>query len=834
MLNELRRALRRLGGSPAFTVFAMLTLAIGIGATTAIYSVTYAVMFRPLDIRDLDEVVNIYHSPPRNGGPGHYIALSWHDLEQLRARQEAFTEVLGWTRVMPSFVRDGSFRIAIGEMVEGHYFDFVGATPALGRALQPADDATDAPAVVVLSDAMWRGDFGADPGVIGQTIRLGEFSAEVVGVMPPGYRGVDMPNVMPTQFWMPIRLSASLRDAGPTDDRWTDPESRWVMVKARLAPDVDLAQARAEVEGIARALDESVPIGDADDRARRTPPGARQWYVMPAGDLHAHESVDAFAMPIVTALLAAVGLVLLVACTNLANMLLARGAQRTHEVAVRRALGASRLRLVGELTLDSLLLAIAGGGLGLLVALWLMSLMSGAITMGRGLVINVAPRLEWSVLGVALGAVAVSVLVFGLVPAWHATRAGLRQVLDRQTGGAVARWRGRRLLIAAQVGVSVTLLIAGAVFVRQMWEKATRDPGFDLDRIAASQFDFSFGDYEPDRAAALLRQAVDQLRADPSVERAALASRLPIHFTGSAGRYVGAEPADVAGIEDTVPYRREGRVATAITGSAGLVETLGLRLERGRTFDQVEAATAAPVVLLSRSLAERVFGTADAVGRTVYFETDPREVIGVYADVDVNGLGTRDAPTVVEPGLPNLDRTAVLVVRARQDAALAMVNLRETLRRLDPALPVLETTTGEAIQAQEMLVEQIGARVVASLGGFALALALIGLSGLLTYLVASRRREIGLRMALGADRTRVVRLVLWGGLWPVLLGVVLGLGGGAWLAMFVGTFFYRRAPFDWTGLVVVPLLLVPAALAACYLPARRAAAVDPNSVLRDL
>ena len=833
MQHEVRHAFRRLVRAPAFTSFAVLTLAIGIGAVTAIYSVTYAVLFRPLDIRELDRVVNIYHSNPRAGGPGHYISMSWPDLVQVRVRQDVFSDVVAWSRVMQPLVRNGEFRLAIGEVVEGHYFDFVGAAPALGRTLQPPDDEAGAPMVAVLSDRMWRRDFNADPDVVGATLRLGDAALQIVGVMPASYRGVDMPNVIPTEFWAPLRTIDQLTEPGR--DRWIDPEDRWVMVKARLAPGRSAGEARAQVQAIGRALDEGAPIGTAEGRVQGSPTSVRRYHVMPAADLRAHESVDAFAMPVAVAVLGAVGLVLLVACTNLANLLLARGASRTHEVAVRRALGASRTRLVGELTVDSLLLAVAGGGAGLLLSLWLMHLLSGSVAMGRGLSISVAPRLDASVLLVTLAALGVSILVFGLLPAWHSTRPALRSVLDQQTGGAVARWRSRRLLIAAQVAVSVALLVAASVFLRQMWVKALHDPGFDLERIAASQLDFAFGEYDADRTRELLHRALDELRRDPAIERAALVNRLPIYFTGSgAGRYVGPRPLVVDSPEAARAARAEGRLASALVGSADVVEALGLRLEGGRGFDEVEASSTAPVVVISRTIAQRTFGATDVVGRTIYVGTEPREIIGVVADTDWTRLGARDAGLLVEPGLPDLSRSAVLVARARRDPGIAMVNLRETLRRLDPALPVVETTTGEAIVAQEMLVEQIGSRVVAALGAFALLLALIGLSGLLSYLVASRRREIGLRMALGADRRRVVRLVLSGGLRPVVFGALVGLGAGAALSAFVGFSFYRREPFDWTGLVAVPLVLLPAAVLACYLPARRAARVDPNVALREL
>jgi predicted permease len=830
-MTELRHAVRRLLAAPGFSAFAVLTLAIGIGATTAIYSVTYAVLFRPLDIRNLDEVVNIYHSSPRMGGPGHYIALSWPDIEQIRAREDVFSETVAWTRFIPSTVQHGEVRTSIGEIVEGHYFDFVGANALIGRTLQARDDAPDAPAVVVISEPVWRRDFGADPAVVGQTLALQDLTLEIVGVMPASFRGVDMPNVMPTEYWVPLGQRDRLAGV-ETTDHWRDPEERWLMVKGRLAEGRSVEDARSAVRAIGAALDAAMPIGREEGRASGSPASVRRYAVLPAADLHAHESVDAYAVPVGTAVLIAVGLVLLVACTNLANLLLARGARRSHEVAVRRALGASRSRIMAELATDSLLLGVLGGGAGLLLSLWLMAQLSGTLTVGR-VDIHVKPGLEPAVLLAAFASVGVSMLIFGIVPAWHATRAGLRSVLDQDTGGAVARWRGRRLLIVLQVAVSVALLVAGSVFLRQMWVKATRDPGFDLGRLAAVQIDFRYGEIDPARGAAVLRDALEAIRRDPGVAAAALVTRLPIHISGNTiQHYAGVEPLEVTASNARTSLR-EGRILNGLHGSASLFETLGLRFVQGRPFDDIETTSGAPVVVVSRTAAERVFGTTEVVGRTIYLRTEPREVIGVVEDADDYELGRRGFPWLFAPAAPDPDASNVLVARARDDPAAVLAAMRATLRRLEPMLPVVDTATGPEIIRRETLVEQIGSRVVAVLGAFAMALALAGLYGLLSYLVAGRRRELGLRIALGADRRRLVRMVIGSGLRPVMLGIVVGLIGGAGLSWFVGAFLYRGAPFDWIGLVAVPLVLVPAAAAACYLPARRAASVNPIMVLRD-
>jgi predicted permease len=564
--------------------------------------------------------------------------------------------------------------------------------------------------------------------------------------------------------------------------------------------------------------------------------------------MHAHESVDRIAVPTAQAVLVAVALVLLVACTNLANLLLARSARRRHEVAVRRALGATRAQVMATLAVDSLVVAALGGAGGLVAAAWLTTLLSGQIAIGNGLAIAIDPGLTPGVLGVALGATTAATVVFGLIPAWHTSGVGLRHLLDAQSGGSVARWRGRRWLIAAQVLVSTSLLVPGALLLQQAIAKATRDPGFDLDRIAAAQINYQLldrmGSQDAEHPAAAetrhrarvehLSAVVRGLRATPGVAGATLVSRLPVYLGGSALVRVGDAPPEPIDPEAPVRASALRRVASATTGDAALFDTLGIRILAGAPFDEADVAARAPVAVISQTTARVVFGSEAAVGRTLFVGDDPVTVVGVAADTDWSSVGNRRYGAVYRPGGPDARSTPVVAVRAAGDPTDTLRALRDALREADAELPLVEAVTGPEVLARQTLFDRIGARILSLLGGFALALALTGLGGLLSYVVASRRREIGVRLALGADRRRILRLVIADGVRPVFYGGALGLAAGAGLSYLVGAYFYRLPAIDWAGVAAVALLLATTAVLACYLPARRAAQTDPNVTLREL
>ena len=450
--TDFRQALCRLLTTPLFTLFAVVTLALGIGATTAIYAAVEALL-RPPSILEIDRVVNIYHKEPP--GSRSMILLSWPDYQDLEVQQTSFSQLVPWTLFSLPVVESGRAEVIRGEMVGANYFPLLGVQPELGRLLQPEDDQPSAPSVVVISHTFWQRWFGGNPSVVRRTLRIADEVFEVVGVVGLEFRGVDIPNVKPTPLWMPLSIGMRL-DPTMREGLALDRERRRLFVKARLKPGVSIERARADVTTIASRLDLTAPIGlDTTRRARPSFVTSRPWHVMPAADVRLHESVDAFALPLATALAVAVTLVLLVACTNLANLMLARMSRRRREMAVRLAMGASRWRLIREQLAEGSLVAVAGGLCGVLVARALIAMLDGPVRVSSGLIIQLAPVFNATVIGASVGATALTMIVFSLLPAIRSTRSDLWAALNSDGSTTSSLWKGRRSVIAGQVMVEV-------------------------------------------------------------------------------------------------------------------------------------------------------------------------------------------------------------------------------------------------------------------------------------------------------------------------------------------------------------------------------------------
>ena len=820
-----------------FTLFAAVTLALGIGATTAIYSVVHALVLRPLDITDIDEVVNIYHSRPPGSGP--MISMAWADLQDLRGQQTVFSGVMAFCRFRQPVTGSGVSDFVMGEIVTGNYFDVLRIRAGVGRVIQPADDRPGAPPVVVVSDAFWRQKLAGDPGIVGRRIKIGGATFTIAGVAEPKFRGVDMPNVMPTPMWIPVSAMNGL-DPMLAPERMADREARQFYVKARLADGRTFEDAVREVAAIAGRLDRAYPIGtDVDARFRMPYMTERQWYVMHAADLHMHESVDPQAVPMAIAVMAAVGLVLLVACTNLANLMLARQAGRAHETAVRLALGASRLRLVREHLVEGVMLAAIGGFAGLLVGRALMVWLTGSIHAGPAVTIEIEPRLNVPVVLVAAGATLVTLLVFALVPAVRSARTDVRSALVADSGqAALPRWRGRRLLIAAQVTVSTVLIALAMLSVQQMRLTLAHDFGVDLDHVAAAQVDFGAVHYDEVRARATLDRVAARIGGLSGVTGVAVASGLPL---GSMSRNVYFATPEQPFVGDRIAGS-----ARLVAGSPDVFRVLGVPILEGRGFDARDVAGAERVAVLSRVAARQIFGATAAIGRVAQIrrqrrvgEPDPpveaAKVVGIAGDTDSTADGRRDRGVVYLPFSQHYESTMAVVARTEGDPSGLTGTLRSAVTGVDPDLIVLDAGTGMALAGADNLTSRITATVAGLLGLLALALAMAGLYGVLSHVVARRTRELGVRMALGADAGRIARQVLIEGVSPVVGGLVLGLTLGAIARLLLRPFVARLFPaMDATVLLIVPVPFLVAAMVACYLPARRAARVDPNVALRVL
>ncbi len=825
-------AWRRLRRAPVFTLFSVLTLALGIGATTAIYSVVYAAVLRPPAIPDIDRVANLYHTDPRRGGSGPMLSFSAPDFEDYRTTQTSFEFLAAWQRFRLPLAANGGAELVMGEAVGGDYFSVVGIRPALGRVIQPADDRAEAPHVIVLSDSLWRRRFAADPAVVGRTVKLGGDTFEVIGVTPRTFRGVDMPNVVPTPAWIPLS-SVPAPPSGDVPDR----EHRTLRVKGRLKAGRTMQEAQAELRTVAKRLDLAYPLGAASEKRYAMPYNmSRPWFLMPAADMKMHESVDPVARPLVATILVAVGLVLLVACTNVANLMLARGAARHHETAVRLALGASRWRLVRDQLVEAGLVTLAGGVSAFVLARFLMvSVLSAELRLSPGLLVQFAPEMNAQVAGIALASVVLALVVFGVIPAIHGSRAGLREAIASDGQNApLPRWRGRRGLIACQVAVSAGLVSVAMLCAQQVIAVARHDTGLDLDRLALASVNVGMLRYDETQGRRVLDEILEGARRLSGVQSAALSSGFPIEIPTRGGA-IGLTPG-----------RLNRGIYEFMVASPEVFATWGVTVLQGRTFDDRDTASSEPVVVVTERMARSLFPQGSALGRQFVVRwyryvgaPEPPiqtvSVIGVVADTDAGQMETRGGGLWYLPWLQQYQPGMTVSVRTSGDPGALVDPLRRLVNRIEPDLPVTDAAAASSLGGGRAMTLKIGAGAAGLLGGLALVLALAGLYGVLAELVLRRTRELGIRMALGADARRLLRMVLLDGIRPVLMGLAIGLGCGVILRLAFRPMFIRMLPaFDPTIVALVPVAFVAAALLAAYLPARRASRVDPNVALRHL
>lgn len=831
--RDVSHAARRLIAAPLFTLFAVATLALSIGATTAVYSTVHAVAFTPPDIPGVDRVAKLYHAP---GGSTALSGFSWPDFLDLKARQQTFSHMAAWSRLTSAMATPQGSRPFTGEMVDGDYFAVLRAMPLHGRLIDPADDDPGAPPVVVLGAEFWQTAFGGDPRVVGTSVLIGGEPFLVAGVAHPSVRGVDMPALTPAAAWIPIQQRMRVARPGHLAFRdGQDRNNRWIRGIGRLSDGQTLDRANLELREIGAALDAALPLGDGDGTdtaAGDRYDNSRGWFARRLVDVRIHESTERVAGPLITTLFTAVGLVLAVACTNLANLLLARGAARRHELAMRRALGASRGRVIREQLVECALLAVAGGGLGVLVARALLVVLSADFSVGdnTGLLISVRPELNAPALLVASAATAVAMAVCGFVPAWYSTGGDVRSTLTADSGGALPRWRGRRVLIAVQVAVSVALLALTAVSAGNAWRMAHRETGLELDQLAHVAVDSSASKMPTGHAIGVLRDVADRARQAPGVSAAAVATALPIG-SGSTN------------IELRAPERAKRTWVSAVEADPGYVHATGWSLLRGRDLTLDDRAGAA--ILVSARAAERVFGRPDVVGQTLIYRRQPTAgapeppdatatVVGVVTDIDDPGRrGSDGGSAILALGLDGSPQRLAVIARTSTPGDTA-AHLKALVSAADPGLTLTQSGTGASlVDGMTMLLRVVGG-TAGVLGAFALLLALVGLYGVLSFVVDRRRREIGVRMALGAERSTVRAMVLRDGFRPVAWG--LAIGSVLATPVLLSPLAHSMLRLDNGGLawaLLAPTAMCVLAVVAIWIPARRASAVDPTLALRD-
>jgi len=820
-MKDVRYALRVLLKSPGFTLVAVTSIALGIGVNTTIFSLVNAVLLRPVPVSHPETLVEIYTT----SSDLQYSTSSYPDYLDLRRENAVFEDVAGHSLMFAPVTRDGVSRAVIGEIVTANYFDLVGVEAELGRTFVPEEDAAEgARPVVVLSHGLWIRDYGADARAVGRTLGLRGIDYTIVGVMPASFTGV-VPGFSP-ELWVPSAMAEEVEPVGvqssvPSAGRTMLERRgrRWLFLTARLKPGVTLGEAQANVDVVMSRLAQTYP-----DTNR-----SRAGLVVARENLRIHPLVDGALMPGAALLLGVVGLVLLIACANVANMLLARGAARRREIAVRLAIGAGRRRLVRQLLTESLVLSGLGAAGGLALA-----------SVSTSLLIALQPPLPFTVqldLGVdgrvflfALAAAVVSGVVFGLAPALQGSATSLVTSLKDDGGltdSSSGRFALRNVLVVGQVTVSMVLLVAAALFMRSLAAAHAVDTGVRVERIALAAVDLDMLRYPEARSRRFFEDLLARLRAMPGVEAAALTQREPLGLNvNTSSIYVPgyqATPEDPAYAIDSTPV------------SPGYFETLGVPILRGRDFTDADDAGAPGVVVISQAMADRFWPGENPIGRRVYSrgpDGPAYEVVGVSADYKVRTVGEAPRPYVHFAHAQRFNPYAVVMVRARGKAADMIAPLRQALLAAEPNLVIMTIQPLSASVAATLFPARAAAVLVGTFGLLALALAAVGLYGVIAYSVSRRTREIGIRIALGAEPRSVLRLVLRQGLALVAMGVALGGAAAVWASRLVASSLYGGGAADPVAYLSAAALLAGVAAVANVVPALRAARVDPMVALR--
>ena len=793
---------RRLAAAPLFLLFAVLSLGTGLAVTVASYAVIEAVFWKPLGIADQGRVA-VVAVPSR----GQWVWRRQHsreDFDRLRRDARVFSGLAAATAFDQTLTTPGRVVHASGQAVSGGYFQLLGVRAVLGRTIQPADDAGSA-AVVVISEILWRTLFGADPAVIGRVVRLGGHPFEVVGVAPRSFDGVTV-GYGGTDAWIPLEARSRFASGAPTAEAL---ERRELSVFGRLADGHSVRSAAQAVAAMARV--------------------DRRWSIQPVSRRDSTEGTRLGAL-----LLVIVSLVLLVACTNLTNLMLARGTLRQHEYAVRRALGASRWRLVRELLVESCVIAV----LGAVAAAALTRVLMNGFPVGlpdNGSTFVIDPVISPMAVAVAACGLLFALLTFGLEPAVQLTRRTVTSDLASESDSVgVPRAQRQRTLIRWQVAICTCFFLVTALLAKVIVQASQHDSGIDLDRLAVARL-AGAEDWDERRTRRVLDAVLDAARQERVIERVAVTNGFPFGIpSGSAALRTPDRPFEAGRLEQITD--------TLIVVSPDIFQTLGVAIVAGRGFSARDDAGSESVAIVSETTARRLFGTRDAIGRPLLVQRGRRPVttvtvVGVAADTDEGRLMSRDATfgTLYVPFAQHFESRLFLVARTSGDPAVAATSLQVALRKAAPELAAESAGPADAFLAEGYLLARVAGGAAGMLGGLALLLAMVGLYGVQSQIVAHRTREVGVRVALGATARHIQRLVMTEGFRPVLQGVGLGLALGiiARLAFRV----LLGVPFDPTesiALVLAPIPLGIAAFVACRIPAARASRVDPNVALRHL
>jgi putative ABC transport system permease protein len=824
LLQDLKFGVRLLAKSPGFTIVAALSLALGIGANTTIFTLVNAVLLHSLPVEDPSQLVSVYVVDERNQDAfgGGFLQVSPANFADLRQKNEVFTDMAAH-QGLPLNISGGKGdpQQVFGEIVTGNFFSVLGTRPLIGRGFLPDEDKNPGEKLVcVLGYGEWQKRFGGDPSIVGRDIDLNGRKFTVVGVMPQGFKGTNA--IGAPALWVPY-MTYRETTTGFLQEL-IRPDSRRGLafdVTARLKPGVSIKQAEANVKTLARQLEQEYPNDNKGRTVTLVPqaqstinPGFRNNLVV-AGGL----------------LMTIVGLVLLIACANVANLLLARAAVRQKEIAVRLSLGASRSRLILQLLSEGTLLAIMGGAAGLVLAYWAQGVLwSFRPPFLQADAIDLHPDARVLLFTVAVSFV--TGILFGLAPAVQASRPDLVMELKEKTSaptGSNRLFSLRNMLVVSQIALSLIALVGAGLFLRSLQNAQRVNPGFDAEHLATVSFDLGGQGYTEQRGQQFQLRALERAGSIPGVQSVTISSTIPL-FQGGFSRTVFLEGQDASD-------RRAGKLVQITVASSKYFETMGIPILRGRAPSEIDQPNTPAVVVINETMAKRFWPDQDPIGkRFKFFGQDFfNQVVGIAKDSKYNFVGEDPTPFIYQATTQVYQPAVSLMVRAQNPTAV-LGTLRGEIQQLDRNLPLTAVFTLNDIFDQSLWAPSMAASLLLIFAALSLILAVIGIYGVMAYAVNQRTREIGIRMALGAGRSEVLRMVVLHGLRLTVLGVTVGLGaavaGTRLVSAALGNLLVNVNPTDVATLVVVPLVLSAAALGASYIPALRATRIDPMVALR--
>jgi putative ABC transport system permease protein len=804
--QDMRYGFRTLRKRPGFTVVAVIALALGIGANTAIFSVVNELLLSPLPYANAEQLVMVWeHNRPRDV---HQNVVSTANFLDWREQSQSFADMAAFYDARFNLTGSGEPFEIPAQVATENIFSLLGVEPILGRNFTREDVAPDAPSVVILGYGLWQSRFGADPSIVGKTITLNGSSATVVGVLPAGFQWFIKKGSLtdkPAELWTPFIFTEQHRVR----------RGRFISSVARLKPGVSPAQAQAEMTTIGARLEQQYPALNTGWGVEVVP--LREQFV---GDVR----------PALWILLGAVGFVLLIACANVANLLLARAAARHREIAVRTALGASRLRIIRQLLTESVLLSVLGGALGLMLAWWGIGALAALSPSDLINLENVS--LNLSVLSFTLLVSLLTGIIFGLVPAFEATKLNLTESLKEGDKGASGNARTRRLrnaFVIAEMALALVLLTSAGLLIRSFMRLQTVNPGFEADRLLTMRVVLPGRKYREEyQRVGFFKQAVERINRLPGVESAGAVSFLPFAGIGAAtGFTVEGRPEPEAGQRPTTDVR---------VTDAGYFRAMNIPLISGRVFTEQEATEKRNVAVINDAMARKHFAGEDPLGKRVTVRMGenpaPTMIVGVVGDVKHRSLDQEVKPMVYWPHPELAYTTMTIVVRTQgEPLGLAAAAQRE-IQAIDAEQPVSDIRTMEQLLAASVARARFNTLLLGIFAALALVLAAVGIYGVMAYSVTQRTREIGIRIALGARGADVLKMIIGQGMTLALIGVCLGLVASFALTRLMSSLLFGVSATDPLTFTGVSLLLAAVALLACYIPARRATKVDPMVALR--